>query len=285
MGAFGALVWSAFAVLCSAALVYSYALFVWEGAWWLLAAPRYRWGRALGVHQAELSVSLVYAPLFSGLAAVLAGLGVNVVTDSDASTVDRKYGMALVGLALLGLAYSSLTLLKNSKGRGLPRVRYQIHRYTDRAYTPPDIDAAVAWIKRQRRAGQYLADQGAALTWRRYRRRRRTLVSVTASAVSINLVFVVAVAVRLIAVGTGLATRSWIVIGLIALALPLASLGLVLDWRTQRWWLRTVGQELIEAADRAQASIARRFPEQTLRRRLGQWWRDRPRYRGQRRTP
>ncbi|RGA00409.1 hypothetical protein DI270_035020 [Microbispora triticiradicis] len=63
----------------------------------------------------------------------------------------------------------------------------------------------------------------------------------------------------------------WITVGL-ALAIVMAPAAVFLNWHHRRWWIRSVGEELIKEADRAEDALLRLKTSRGFGQRVRRWW-------------
>ncbi|MEU1877698.1 hypothetical protein ABZ470_10320 [Streptosporangium sp. NPDC020072] len=63
----------------------------------------------------------------------------------------------------------------------------------------------------------------------------------------------------------------WITVGL-ALAIVMAPAAVFLNWYHRRWWLRRVGEELIEEAGRAEVVLLQHKTPRGFGQRVRHWW-------------
>lgn len=246
----------------------------------LSAAPFYRWSRDVGRAQIGLAVAVVYAPLLSGAVAVAAGIGVNMATDTGGTAkVAAGWGFTLGSLG--ALAWGGRWLLhKSNDGRlALSRVRSRLRQHADPQHAPVDAAAALAWTRQINQVGQRLTRRGNTLTLRQWARWRSRQVGSHSWYGGLSL----AGAGACLILGLTSADPSlpgWPLLSLVmfgaALCCPIA---LMLDMRTDRWWLLKLGMELSAEAHRAETVLLRSLAPDSYPHRLRQWWRQRPRRR------
>lgn len=216
---------------------------------------------------------LVYAPLLSGAVAVVAGVGVNLYTDSDANTTVGLAGLGFLILSLSMLAWGSLALLRIvSKGpHGLNRVRHKLHEYADLRQAAPELTQALAWVRRMQCVGKRYIHRASSLTMRRWAIQRAWWLTPLAIMYLADCL-TTAVLTQGLVRGKITIADQWPSLSYAGLALIVAPATAILGRNNRRWWLRQLGKELVAEAERAEKVLLRRPPAPTsLRQRVRRW--------------
>jgi hypothetical protein len=139
-------------------------------------------------------------------------------------------------------------------------MRRQLHEYALRKSTPADPADALVWVLRMKRVGDRLALRAETLTFRRWAIHKRMGLAL----VEIAWIEGVLVAVVFAASMTGYAdpipgTSDRVILAIVVAAAFLGPAALVLQWNTDRWWLRAIGADLRADAEIAEKAVKARI--------------------------
>ncbi|GAA4626837.1 hypothetical protein GCM10023196_036720 [Actinoallomurus vinaceus] len=236
---------------------------------------RYSWGRHIERASTDLSLSLFHAPMISASSAAAAGVGINFITDSNASVAKWAWGMFLVTASPIILAGGSVRLIRKATDRrgGLALARYRLARCIACRTVPSDYAEALAWTRRMQQVASRFAVRAQSLTFRTWARRDHPrAVTIVSIAWGLNAVAVSAAFLGLcFNHGRIRDLRDAAVLLAYCGGLVLAPAALVLWWRTEQWWLAAVGAELQKDAVRAEAALVKLSPADGVRLRLWRW--------------
>ncbi|WP_433174997.1 hypothetical protein [Actinoallomurus sp. CA-150999] len=240
----------------------------------LTAKLMYAWSRRVDRSPFDLSVALVFAPLASAMAAILAGVGVNLISSEDLR--DELFGFAIMVVSLIFIIRSGSGLLKavEQHGGGLTRIRRQLYEYAFRQSVPDDLAEALILVRRMKRVGNRLTLRADALTFRRWARQEARLVGFVTAAWFCALLVAVLYPVGLAEDGIhpSLGTGTYVLFAIVTAGTVLAPTMLVLHWRMDRWWFRVIGAEISADAQIAEKVLmARVVPRAGFVRRLRSW--------------
>ncbi|GLY86033.1 hypothetical protein Airi02_039620 [Actinoallomurus iriomotensis] len=114
-----------------------------------------------GRNHRELTVPLVHAPLLSGGAAVLAGIGTNAITDVRDSALRFWSGIVFIVAGLIALAGGGAWLLRTLRRSRpwLTRVRLQLRQCAELQQAPDDLTQVQVRVSRLHRVGQRMIRQ------------------------------------------------------------------------------------------------------------------------------
>lgn len=249
------------AVVLGATSIYIYGVFLAYLLGRLLASPLYRWLRRLNRVPAEQGLS----PIVMQIIAAVAGFGVGIAADiiwPPAGPMAYVLGVGLLLTILVIILSQGATIvgLARSGGGDIARVRRRLQRYNTRHSSPVDRDDALRSVRRIRRVGERLLLRAETTTLRgslRHHRRQTILLALSWTA---NLLFSVLVLFVTIAGNFRTSTAGWALLGSIAGTVLIAPLALLLVRTEDRWWPRTVGQELRDEAIRVERNILRHAP-------------------------
>ncbi|WP_157431464.1 hypothetical protein [Actinomadura hibisca] len=225
-------------------------------------------------------MAIFYAPMVSALAAIVAGIGVNIVTDQSSPLLQSASGTVYIAAGMLLIAWSGSKLVKTVGGSsdGLSCARHRMRAVLAITSATPLTHDQHAHALRQARllaqTGQRLLDRAEGFTlldWVRRRRRRQLAVMGLWALNAAYLVFIVGL-MMFRAVAPALPA-----LGLAALSTLLAVAAVMLDWTTcRRDWI-AVGTELRDNGTTAHARLLRyALPPAPTPLRWGQrarrWW-------------
>lgn len=279
------------AVMLSAlfALVSPFVVFVYVFAPLVerLVSPTvYRWAREIDRNHAELTVPLVHAPLLSGGAAVLAGIGTNAITDVGDNALRFWSGVVFIVAGLIALAGGGAWLLRTLRTSRpwLTQVRLKLRQCAELQEVPDKLPLPRARVHRLHRVGQRMIDNADTLTLRRWVRLNLDDARSIGGMWLGNLVALVVIVAGLpqITAPPGTSRPLWYTMIPLALGVIALPLGPVIQRNLRRWWLHRFGTELVSETARAEHTLRRIAPPLapapapvTIRSRIHRWWRRR----------
>jgi len=130
--------------------------------------------REIDRNHVELTVVLVYAPMLAAGAAVLAGIGTNLISDAGDNATTTYLGLGFVFAGLLAIAGGGARLLRTVRTPRpwLTRARFELGQHAEMKIAPDDLLRIRRRVQRNRQVGERLIERANGLTMRRWWLRR-----------------------------------------------------------------------------------------------------------------